>query len=352
MGNLFPEGKKEAIVMRFKRFSIICFFVLVLVSSVALSEEERPSQISFEGRSYPLYPETMDLPPGLPSPYLNDEGLETVVVITGTGKYAILPVTVENGEPWMIENKRGKGNQLKVDAEDFPYLAKTGLHSEIELEDIKRITGKSLAEITENGRPERSSGVGFMAQEEDIISVLKGDNRLVRRMGLTHPDLARPVFHVFNVIRLRDEWERNLGTSPDSIDYLLYNGVSVRLIGWQSGHGWQESIFNDEIRGFYQIDFSRDLESFEKSYLMESYSHLTDDHMREMLKKLSTLHIGEMAAFYIMRYGFYEGHTGYRADPIALAFIFRLRSIEEIDKALNGRLYEALTEIFTEDRLE
>jgi hypothetical protein len=40
---------------------------------------------------------------------------------------------------------------------------------------------------------------------------------------------------------------------------------------------------------------------------------------------------GEMHPFYIWRYGFYEGHTAWRSDPIAIAFIFGLKSIEEIE---------------------
>jgi len=68
-------------------------------------------------------------------------------------KYSILPVTVKNGEPWLQERKRGKGQQVDVDAEDFPSLARIGLHSEIELDYTRRITGRSVAEITENGRP-------------------------------------------------------------------------------------------------------------------------------------------------------------------------------------------------------
>jgi len=46
-----------------------------------------------------------------------------------------------------------------------------------------------------------------------------------------------------------------------------------------------------------------------------------------------------MLPYYIMRYGFYEGHTDYRADPIAIAFIFGMRSLEEIEAAFEGRLY-------------
>ncbi len=54
-----------------------------------------------------------------------------------------------------------------------------------------------------------------------------------------------------------------------------------------------------------------------------------------------------MVPYYIMRYGFYEGHTSYRADPIAIACIFGLRSLQQIESAFEGRLSEVLTTHFT-----
>jgi hypothetical protein len=53
-----------------------------------------------------------------------------------------------------------------------------------------------------------------------------------------------------------------------------------------------------------------------------------------------------MVPYYIMRYGFYEGHTDYRADPVAISFIFGLRSLKEIEAAFEGNLYKALAEHF------
>ena len=45
-----------------------------------------------------------------------------------------------------------------------------------------------------------------------------------------------------------------------------------------------------------------------------------------------------MVPFYIQRYGFYEGYTSYRTDPIAVALIFGLLTLEEIDAAVGGDL--------------
>jgi len=88
-----------------------------------------------------------------------------------------------------------------------------------------------------------------------------------------------------------------------------------------------------------------------KAFLQEKYSNLSDEQMRDFQKMLSYIRTGEMVPFYIMRYGFYEGHTGYRADPIAISLIFGLRGLEEIEKAFAGNLYKALTEHFTRENI-
>jgi hypothetical protein len=258
---------------------------------------------------------------------------------------------VKKGEPLGYrENEWDKIRILEVDAEDFPSLARTGLHSEIELDYTRRITGRSIAEITDSGRPGGSSGAGFMSQEEDIISMLKGDNRLVKKLSMVHPQLAKPLFHVWNIARWVGYTSRSAGRSIGSIDHFLYNKRKVRLIN-AGGRGWQSSIFNDEILGMYHLEFSIELNEDEKVFLQEKYSNLNDEQMADFQEILSHIHTGEMVPFYIMRYGFYEGHTGYRADPIAISLIFGLRSLEEIDKAFEGNLYKALTEHFARENI-
>ena len=73
--------------------------------------------------------------------------------------------------------------------------------------------------------------------------------------------------------------------------------------------------------------------------------------MADFQKILSHIYTGEMVPFYVMRYGFYEGHAGYRSDPIALSLIFGLRNLEEVEKALEGNLYKALTEVFSRENI-
>ena len=295
-----------------------------------------------QSESLKLYPHAYDRIPLISSPFAMKDGPEIVVAFPKEKKYVCFQVTVENGETWIYSEGGGggKGRQLEIDAADFPTLAKTGLHSEIELDQTKTITGRSVSIITEIGRPERSSGAGFMSPDEDIISVLKGDNRLVQKMGLTHPQTAKTLFHVWNLVFMPYQ----------DIEFLLYNGKRIYL-EIRGSKGWQNSIFDDEIEGQYTLKIWRELEPDEKDYLNKKYSYLNEEQRAELIENISTIQTGEMAFYYIMRYGFYEGHTDYRAGPISVAFIFGLRTLEDIDNALEGDLYEDLNEHFTREAL-
>lgn len=209
------------------------------------------------------------------------------------------------------------------------------------------ITGRSIAEITALGRPERSSGIGFMARDEDIISVLKGDNRLVRAMGLTHPDLASPMFHMWNLVLEQTKAFRAEQRPWADVEYFLYHGKKIYFEEISATKGWQESIFEDEIFGGYHIRIRRYMDDAEKAFLETKYGHLEFNQIQDMIHTLTHIHTGEMEPYYIMRYGFYEGHTDYRADPIVIAFMFGLKSLPEIEAAFPGHLYEVLTSHFT-----
>jgi len=317
-------------------------------AATSVSEPSRRIEklIQYQGRAYPCYPKTLSARPDITSPFTTEDGIEIVVALLKNGKYALIPVTVENGEPLNYAQRQwGKGRQLEVDAGDFPSLARAGLHSEEELIQTKMITGRSVVEMTELGRPGRSSGAGFMAQDEDVLSVLRGDNRLVGQLGLTHAQMARPLFHVWNMM-LRDIELKRMGRFWDHVDYLLYNGVKVYLKG-QGTRGWQESLFDDEILGMYQFEIWRELNPEEKAFLSDRYGHLSEKQMAELIKKLTHIHTGEMVPYYVMRYGFYEGHTDYRADPLAIARIFGLKTLEQIEAAFPRELYQVLTRHFT-----
>ncbi|MBN1561191.1 hypothetical protein JW998_13135 [candidate division KSB1 bacterium] len=325
----------------------ICLFVSTPHPLPAQAIE--PLQISYNEKTYPLYPGTLDEIPNIPSPTTQD-GVDILLACTKDDRYALIPVTVENGAPLhyshRVKSVFGKDRQLEVDSGDFPTLARTGRHADEELEK-EMITGFPVSLITYIGRPGRFSGAGFMAEDEDIISVLKADNRLVEKMGLTHAQTAKPLFHVWNVILKEIElgkWARYW----DNIGHFYYNGREVTLKA-HGTKGWQISIFQDEIQGSFDMEISSVLTSEEKALLKQRYPHLSADQLIELEQKLSAIHFSEMAPYYIMRYGFYEGHTAYRSDPIAIAFIFGLKSLAEIDDIFQGKLDRVLTSHFTKD---
>jgi hypothetical protein len=298
-----------------------------------------------EGESPVLYPFTHERAPIRASPS-RVGGTELLLVRTRAGREALVPVTVENGPLCLPygSSRVGKGRQLEVDATDFPTLARTGLHSEEELRRVKTITGRPIEEITALARPGRASEAGFLAADETLLEVLEGDNALVRRLGLTHPDLARPLFHVWNLILQQHEHGR-LGRHHNDIVSFRYGGAAVSIRA-HATRGFQESIFDDGVRGSFDITLERELLPGEKAMLGHRYAHLRPAAMDALVKRLSRLRVGEIAPYYVMRYGFYEGHTPWRADPVAIAFIFGLRDLEQIEGAFPSQLDRVLCEHF------
>jgi hypothetical protein len=292
--------------------------------------------IEWQGRPYPLYPATLGGDPGLPSPHASAGGVVTVTARLRDGTFALVPAMLTEGQRF-------------VDAEDFPELARSGRHDETALYEKKEITGRSIQEITRLAGPGGLSTAGFLAAGEELISVLVGDNRLVTALGLTHRELAEPLFHVVNML------ETNIGVvwrnhSWDDLEGLVYNDRTILLTG-KGTKGGQKSIFADGIEGAWDLDIWREMDEEELAFLEKTYAHLAETQRAELFNRLSRIHTGEMVPQYIMRYGFYEGHTGYRADPIAIAFIFGLRTLEEIEAAFPGRLHGALTRHHAAERM-
>jgi len=336
--------------MRVNLISIILFFFFSSLSFTKSLQAQKleAGQISFNQSKYHLYPKTLDDLPEIPSPFTTKDGTEIILVVTIDNKYALIPVTVENGDPLIysrrIKTMFGKDQQLQVASGDFPTLAKTGLHSETDLDGKVMITGIPVNVITYNGRPGRFSGIGFMAADEDIITVLKSDNRLVKKLRHTHPQMAKPLFHIWNIILKEIElgkWKRFW----DNIQYIFYNQRKINITA-QGSKGWQISIFQDEIQGRFDITVQSKLSPEEKSFLADRYPDLSAQQMTELEEKLTKINFSEMAPYYIMRYGFYEGHTDYRSDPIAIAFIFGLKSLAEINNIFKGQLYTSLINHF------
>jgi hypothetical protein len=303
--------------------------------------------VSYRQKSYPLCPEMLERLPEIPSPFTSETGQEVLIASTKDSHYCIIPVTLID----VADSNHSAGrNQRETDLRDFPALSTTGLHSVKELDQTRMITGRSISEITDLARPGRLSGDGFMGADEDIISVLKGDNVLVKRLGLTHPQMAKTLFHVVNLIQIGREmenylsWERHTARYP----WFLYHKREIHM-KVEFTKGGQESIFDDGLQGALTIYIWRELNPVETAFLKSRYPRLDDEQMAALIKHLSSIQTGEMVPYYIMRYGFYEGHTDWRSDPVAMACIFGLKTLEEIERAFPGELDTIMTDRFTRE---
>ncbi|MGD8377154.1 MAG: hypothetical protein PVF68_13545, partial [Acidobacteriota bacterium] len=91
--------------------------------------------VTCDGKAFPLHPDTLATDPGVPSPCRGDDGVVTLTAQLRDGRFALVPVTLTKG-------------QRRVDAADFPGLARTGLHHGTALLEKKSITGRPVEEIT------------------------------------------------------------------------------------------------------------------------------------------------------------------------------------------------------------
>lgn len=315
---------------------VLCLlYLLPIVTSAQMPE------IDLQKLPYNVYPDVNNTRPQLPSPFITTDNQEFAIAFTKEKKYAIIPVT--------LGNDRRMCKQLVIDTLDFPYLAKTGLHSEEILNHKSTITNRSLDEITNLGRPNGLSQDGFLAQDEHIIAVIKGDNRIVSQLGLTHPQLAKPLFHVLNMMDTDLALKRwNMAKHKwENIQFFFYNNRKVFVEAEDTKSG-QKSIFDDGIEGGFYIKLWRHFESDELKLLKDQYGQLPASKFDSLKTLLSSLNTGEIEPQYIMRYGFYEGHTSWRTDPVSISFIFGLKTLDEIEEIFKGKLYEVLTNHFTE----
>jgi len=295
-------------------------FAPMILAGALIMPADLPTELVIHGVSHPLYPSTTQRCPDVPSPMaIVDTGREYVVVRIHDGTFGLVDVTPD-------------AQQLQINGDDFPALERTGLHDPVELSSIGTITGRTIEQIDELASPGVLSTEGFIASDETVISVLLGDNEIVAAMGLTHPELARPLWHVWNLMRTDlalDRWSMR-HHQWRNMTAMKYNGRWINLDAHDT-KGGQRSPFADGLEGGFWIVIDRALEDGEVAYLREHYPHCDPDRWNNLYGTLTRIWTGEMEPHYVQWYGFYEGHTAWRVDPVGIASVFGLRSLEELD---------------------
>jgi hypothetical protein len=132
---------------------------------------------------------------------------------------------------------------------------------------------------------------------------------------------------------------------------LRSHGRTVKLVAGDT-KGGQLSIFADGIEGSFWIEITGEITAQERAFLNKQYGRLGEGEMDRLVRALTRIRTGEIQPHYITWYGFYEGKTPWRTDPITIAFVFGLRTLEQIENAMPGRLHEVLMTRFAEGRWE
>jgi hypothetical protein len=306
--------------------------MLVALLVMALSA---PAILDHAGHVYPLYPATTEVCPDLSSP-LHAGGREYVIIELKDGTFGLADVT-----------RADHPEQIMAD-DEFPQLAAAGLHDPAQLAALTRLNGRPLADIDRDARPGGLSEDGFMAADETVLAVMSGDDRLVRAMRLTHPDLARPLWHIWNLMQTDLDLGRwNMAHHRwENVRRLKYNGLWITLDAHDT-KGGQQSPFGDGLEGGFWMVFWRPVPVDEQEWLHRRYGQHGPGRWNEFLGRLTRIYTGEMEAFYITRYGFYEGHTDWRVDPLGAAWLFGLRTLAELEEAFPGKLDRVVLEHWT-----
>lgn len=165
----------------------------------------------------------------------------------------------------------------------------SGVNSDNSIKRLAHLNGVPIETIERNARPGAASMAGFLGKSEGLKNVLIQDNKTVNSHGLTHRDLANPLFFIMNV---------HARLQKIVVPIFIYKGrhYSSRATSWM---GSQESIFDDGLSS--SVDFEvKDLQTGKELAFSGLVPHA------------------------IVRYGFYEGQTPYRLDPQKIMEVFSL----------------------------
>jgi len=170
----------------------------------------------------------------------------------------------------------------------------------------------------------------------------------VRAMGLTHAGLARPLFHIWNLMQTDIDLGRWSMAHHQwrNVRAMLYNGRWIQLDAHDT-KGGQKSPFDDGLDGAFWMVYRRGFSAAEEEWLNERHCRLDPARWDELVGTLTRVYTGDMEAFYVQWYGFYEGHTGWRVDPVGLALVFGLRTLEELEEVFPGRLDDVILQHHT-----
>lgn len=277
------EGRTTSVVIKNKKIVLISQLVEDMVDRYQKNAEIIRYEITNEGDSADVY-DSLILKQG------------PLVFVIGIGKYSAEYMKMLSFDSSVELDLQLTDQQTYQEPANKAGFVIGGGNSTQTIEGLAAtgLTGLSIGEIEQRARPGSYSDAGFIGATESFLERLKTDNTFIKAQGLTHKQMAEPLFYVINLldaVMSGSRWHDN------AIEF-TYKGESYKASYMQT-RGVQLSIFNDDITA-------------------------SRDYQVTNLQTGESLSFSPMVAYYIARYGFYEGDTPYRVDPVKVISAFGL----------------------------
>jgi hypothetical protein len=163
-----------------------------------------------------------------------------------------------------------------------------GVNSTDVIRELKGLNGRSIIQLETDMRPCRIGGTvsfdGFIGRNDSLIEVLAADNKLVKRLGLTHQDLALPLRYVERIVNLGFDYEFSFRGSQYEVESSSFATPIISPFGDGTGSRTDVDIHN--------------------------------------LTNGESMRLNLLLAEMINRYGFYEGNVGHRVEPEDIIKVF------------------------------
>lgn len=171
-----------------------------------------------------------------------------------------------------------------------------GVNSSDLIRKIQTLNGKSIEDLNRSGK-RYPNMTPMLGEGDDLRELLIRDNDYVLSRGLTHQDVAAPLFYVFNLWSFVYKSSSLGAVKPLSF---RYRGQQFSIDLRSYSLGTVGSLFSDGTSS--------------RAYDLE----LTNDQTGRKMR-FSALH-----PYMISRWGFYEGGKDYRLDPADIISMFSL----------------------------
>lgn len=187
-----------------------------------------------------------------------------------------------------------------------------------EIEHKQTIGGIPVETIEQKMRPGEMSRSGFIDNDQKLVDVLKSDQDLVNKLGLTHKQIVEPlqIAHNQHVISSCEDprWEYEVRTPDGNTERqkrvvdIVYHGKTYKLSG-------------KTYRGVQMTPFLLDTRKTDWRDSTNTASDLTITDPETGHE----LNFSGLLVHLIRDYGFYEGNTRYRVGPEEIASFFGLK---------------------------